>query len=447
LRYERAIFAPRRQSGFTLIEVLVSLVIIAVIFTGVLALIDRSARVNKSELDTSDAQQAVRASFNQMLTFAREGASGGISYTRAIVPLFDNAPAGNFINDDNGTAQPIRPGTDAFLVRGVLTTTVSGLNTIAVAGGPPIGFDPSASPTQPTISVAFQPAVTDALHQISNFNTLATGYNFSGPTDPIVVALTDSTIGATNKRFYVVSDPSTGTYSAFALRRPASCYSGGVVQAQCTSATDTLIFTGYRADADNAAGRFDLDSNNPPDMQFAALGGVAEEYVYFIRDSASHPTLMQGRLVDMAGGIPRYHMEPVSEDIEDLQVSYYVTPTANQAYTAAENRTAPGADFWVPNVSGETMPDPQTFVDPLAPYATDALKRTANLKGIRIAVVAKSANPDPSARGSRYAFGTLDGSGQPTIENSGATINTAVSTTIPYRRRVIDVSFDLRNYN
>jgi prepilin-type N-terminal cleavage/methylation domain-containing protein len=446
LRHQKATFAHRPQGGFTLIEVLVSLAIIIVVFTGVLALIDNSARVNKSEIDTSDTQQAVRASFNQMLTFAREGASGGLAYTRAIVPLFDNATAGNFITDNNGTAQPIRPGTDAFIVRGVLTTTVSGLNTIAVQGGPPIGFDPS-NPTQPTISIAFQPAVTDALHQVGNYNTVATGYNFSGPTDPIVAALTDPTIGANNKRFYVVSDPSTDTYSVFALHAKASCYAAGVVQAQCTSATDTLIFTGFRADQDAAAARFNLDPNNPPPLQFAALGGVAEEYVYFVRDSADHPTLMLGRLVDVVGGIPHYRLEPVAEDIEDLQVSYFVAPTANQAYTAAENRASTGADLWVPNVSGEALPDPTTFLDPLAPYATDILKRRANLKGIRIAVVAKSANPDPTARGSRYAFGTLDSNNKPTVENSGATVNTAVSTTVPYRRRVINIAFDLRNYN
>jgi prepilin-type N-terminal cleavage/methylation domain-containing protein len=426
-----------KSAGFTLIEVLVSLAIMIIAFTGVLALIDASARVNKSEIDLSDTQQAVRGAFNSVLTLARESGSGGFAYSAAVIPVADNVTAAqstNLIRDDTGAFVPVRPGTDVFAVRGVLTTTVSGMNTgaIPIPGGPPISYDPSTN----LIQIPLLSAAGGAL------GTAASGNFSSSTSDPIIAALTSPTISATNKRFYILDDVTTASYSVFALHSPADCYFQSVKQANCSGSVDAVVFTGFPGPTDTAAARFDLSPASPPTLASATLGGVAEELVFFVRDDTTnptnpHPTLMQGEMVDADATGPKYRLSPVAEDVEDLQVAYFIAPSADQPYNPIEDRSAAGADGWVPNAAAETLPNPSTFQDAFG---------ASLLKGLRIAVVAKSANPDPTARGNRYALGTVDATG-PSVENSGLAINTAVSTTIPYRRRLINIAFDLRNYN
>src|SRR5450830_750238 len=110
------------QQGFSLIELLVSLGIIALFFLAMVGVIHRSARMNKVENAVSDAQQNIRFATFQMVKNIRMARVGGLNYPNAIIPAYNNTPINKTITDPSARNHPIRPGTDAIEVRGVLTS-------------------------------------------------------------------------------------------------------------------------------------------------------------------------------------------------------------------------------------------------------------------------------------------------------------------------------------
>ena len=68
----------RRESGFTLIEMIVVTLLLAIAMLGLLAVFDASARINKNETDVADAQGAVRYGVYQMTRVIRMAGSGQV---------------------------------------------------------------------------------------------------------------------------------------------------------------------------------------------------------------------------------------------------------------------------------------------------------------------------------------------------------------------------------
>src|SRR5262249_27032192 len=132
------------QRGFTLIETIVVVFLLALAMLGILAVFDASARINKSEQDVADAQGAVRYGIYQMTRAIRLAGAGGLFLTQAVLNrpdpdvagvtlpsgTYDNVPSGTIVAGLSGNA-PVRPGTAMIQVRGVINT-------------PLIGFDPSS---------------------------------------------------------------------------------------------------------------------------------------------------------------------------------------------------------------------------------------------------------------------------------------------------------------
>src|SRR5207237_3540891 len=73
----------RGSGGFTLIEMIVVVFLLALAMLGILAVFDASARINKSEQQVADAEGAVRYGIYQMTPAIRMGGAGGVLITQA----------------------------------------------------------------------------------------------------------------------------------------------------------------------------------------------------------------------------------------------------------------------------------------------------------------------------------------------------------------------------
>ena len=134
--------APKhREAGFTLIEMIVVSMLLAIAMLGLLAVFDASARINKNETDVADAQGAVRYGIYQMTRVIRMAGAGGLYVTQAILnhndrglpgilpagASYDNV-AGVTVTDTAGKVWPVRAGTDMIEVRGVILSPLIGFD-------------------------------------------------------------------------------------------------------------------------------------------------------------------------------------------------------------------------------------------------------------------------------------------------------------------------------
>ena len=144
---------PRRERGFSLVETLVSLVIMIVVMVAALEMFDRSNRMTKVETSVSDAQQNGRYASYQLIREARMAGAGGVPASIGNVQLgvtlsigsssYHSATATRHLTNDvnaGGTAvflggHHIRKGTDVLHIRGVISTPIFDLGTSSYDAG------------------------------------------------------------------------------------------------------------------------------------------------------------------------------------------------------------------------------------------------------------------------------------------------------------------------
>src|SRR6266851_5142731 len=139
---------PGGSAGFTLIEMIVVVFLLAIAMLGILSVFDASARINKNEQDVAEAQGAVRYGIFQMTRAIRMAGSGGLFVTQAVLNHKDPAPAmagitvvnsvedNSYDNVEDGTkvtpltgpAIKVRPGTDMIEIRGVINSPLVGFD-------------------------------------------------------------------------------------------------------------------------------------------------------------------------------------------------------------------------------------------------------------------------------------------------------------------------------
>src|SRR5215470_10581591 len=110
----------RREAGFTVIEAVVTLAVMAPILLGLYSLLDSSNRITKQESNVAQAQQASRGGIYEVARMIRQARVGQLYYGNSVLPIYDNAPAGKTIKDLNGASHKIRQGTDVIEARGVI---------------------------------------------------------------------------------------------------------------------------------------------------------------------------------------------------------------------------------------------------------------------------------------------------------------------------------------
>ncbi len=146
----------RAQAGFSLLELLVTMIILLEIMVGMLILFDTSTKLARAQTHLSELQQSLRVGQAEIVRFVRMAGIGGLPITRLNVPdaacpsgaapdysgfpgLFPNGTAIAVINNvaegatvvtvsGAGSAPDgtdlVLPGSDVLIVRGVFTSPV-----------------------------------------------------------------------------------------------------------------------------------------------------------------------------------------------------------------------------------------------------------------------------------------------------------------------------------
>jgi prepilin-type N-terminal cleavage/methylation domain-containing protein len=464
-----------RERGFTLVEMIVVVFLLALAMLGILAVFDASARVNKSEQDVADAQGAVRYGVYQMTRAIRMAGSGGLFVTQAILNAPDpqlagvTLPSGTYDDVPNGTKvtslsgdRDVRPGTDMIEVRGVLNSPLVAFAPPGFGGGDGCGTCDGSAANLSVIGGGDTGGGFEARARALGGNP---GSLHQGGIYPVIDAFTAGASSSAPMMVLVAStanihtgcsDPLSG---ARAYIQPL--YNVGMV----TAPTQLVSSSSFGSiDFTNAVAT-EFNNENPADpgiapapLLNAARAGILEDLIFFIDNSdPNHPALAQGT---RRGGA--FDVVTLADDVEDMQISYGVDRNGDNRVTRIL-ATSPtdtdrnvsnqvNGDEWAPNVPGESPwttiqfqsdPAPGNFQHTGSPPAAHCPR----LHGVMIALVAKARDPDPTYK-APVALGYR-------AMNSPVTVNAPYPDTAQYpglpgqpqfRRRVQMLRINLRNY-
>ena len=476
----------RRAAGYTLIEMIVVVLLLSIAMLGILAVFDASARINKSEQDVADAQGAVRYGLYQMTRSIRMAGAGGLFVTQAVMnhrdpqlsgisitnsvdgDSYDNVEAGTTVTDLQGTAVPVRPGTDMIEVRGVFDS-------------PLLAFDDDNANGCQSAAGTCIGAVNVDVKASTNL-----GHVNNASQRPQFAAIDAYTANADTAPMMVIVASNIDIHSGCSgiptpQRYPQALYNVGVI----TAPTD-LAGTGTFGSVDfsYSSGGFkviELDSEDPlvdtnatPGYNFPSgiknplrSVGILDDYIFFVDNTDPiHPALARG-----ARRGARFDVVKIADDVEDMQIAYGVDLDGDNRVTRfgappfPVNDPDPNVsagladdDEWVPNVAGEAPLSPEQFqqdataliqVPPFAHGGAQPAAHCPRLHGVMVSIVAKGHDPDPTYR--------ADGSLGFRLMNSPVSINSpypdvafyptpGVGSEPHYRRRIQTLKINLRNY-
>ena len=152
--------SSRRQSGFSLVEILVTLLIFITITMGLLLVFDNSSRLARSQTQLAMLQQNQRVGHSELVRFAKMAGLGGLPLTRInvstdqmtsstrkykepgmfprgfAVEVINSIEGGRLIDSldasGGGSGDVVLEGSDVLIVRGVFTTPIYYVTTPAV---------------------------------------------------------------------------------------------------------------------------------------------------------------------------------------------------------------------------------------------------------------------------------------------------------------------------
>lgn len=248
----------RKERGFTVVELAVSLLVTVVLILGVLALFDFANRLSRVQSNVSDMQQSLRVSLQSAVRMVRMAGRGGLPL--GTVPsglglaVRNNVPAGTLIGGP--LTPPVLEGTDVVTVRGVFSNPIWQVNSanpgsfslVNGVGGPVAGTVRIGAATP-----------TGILHDRD--------------------ALRDAVARGVPEALVLVSPRDAAIYAVVELD-PATSSVGG--------AGDWNI--GFRiTGGTHTAGYLPLSSGGgwPAELTSVAFVGLLEEYRFYVRDERS----------------------------------------------------------------------------------------------------------------------------------------------------------------
>src|SRR5438445_6817184 len=102
----RPLTSARR--GFTLMEVIVTIAIIAIVMAGLMTMLNSASWLTKQESGVAAAQGSGRSGIFEVSRILREARVGKLYYGNAVLPYLNNATPGQRLADLAGTGHPIR---------------------------------------------------------------------------------------------------------------------------------------------------------------------------------------------------------------------------------------------------------------------------------------------------------------------------------------------------
>lgn len=302
----------RRQQGFTVVEMVITLFVLALVLVGVLQLFDLAGNIGRVQADVAEMQQTLRATQYDVIRLLRMSGRGSVPATAPGRPLptgiaievTNDVPADTFIDPDSD--HPIVPGTDVLIVRGVFNSPV----------WVPLedSFVVSADPTAPDYGEgSFQVA-----------NVVATRVAVPQSLTDLVDAIQQNRPEA----LVIVSDLEDAFYHIVELD-PARC----VID---DATNPTLITVGFRFTGGvHTDAYWALSGNNwDPQITDIAQVGIVDEYRFYIEDlrenpaddsSPPRPRLVRARTYPGTqvpyADVAANWAEPIGDNVYDLQVA------------------------------------------------------------------------------------------------------------------------------
>lgn len=211
------------SAGFTLVEMVVAVGLLAIIFIGVLNMLDTSQRISKVEAALADTQENVRFAAYHITRTARMSGGGDMPFARNdgtwVSGQVLNNRSGNVVTDF-GTVQ-VAPGTDVLTLRGFFEVEPFFTNR----------FDVDTSTQTVTVRELRSPTagadIINALNRVPGPASLVgRGIVFMGRRQYAVGAVTTATIVDASPDRHLVITYSGGAPPWPALNRDGSAISG-----------------------------------------------------------------------------------------------------------------------------------------------------------------------------------------------------------------------------
>lgn len=350
----------RRQDGFTLAEMMVTVFVLVLLVLVLLALFDFTNRVSRTQTQIAGMQQAQRVAQHEMVRLVRMAGRGGLAAESAF-ELRNDRPADEPILAAAGASTPrVRAGSDVVVVRGVFSSEIYQLDARDA-----FSYDAASGRGRLTVRATAPSGLPQDLGDLEGL--LAA----DGDGVPETLLLVSAVDGA---HYAVVElDPS---------------YDGR----DEGSVTLRFVTGGARAAAHRALSTAALDA---PTMRSLAYAGILEEYRFYVRDVAA-----AGVGSPRAGELVRARVDPgtehayrgdasyltvtVADDVLDLQVALGFD--ADGDGTIEEGRTVGErqVDEWRFNVAADAPPG-------------DAFGM------VRLTTLVRTARPDPYFEAPRLA--------------------------------------------
>ncbi len=277
----------KREAGFTLVELLVSLAVTAVLILGVLATFDFSARMNRVQLNVADMQQSLRIAQNEIVKLARMAGRGTLPANIA-VRVTNNVPANTRLVASQATTSVLE-GTDYLTLRGVFNSSLYQVEYL----NPAVWNDPDDAGVGAVVVLPTAAGVPQDLAALRGVATAGETLLLVTPFDVVSVAEVTGTDdrdmggGIIGLEVRFKKDPAEGVLGALPAGLPAVAHVGvleehvfyvrstgadGVAPSLARARLDPGTGLAYKLDLANAT----LDiADNIADLQIALGAGVA----------------------------------------------------------------------------------------------------------------------------------------------------------------------------
>lgn len=294
---------PRRrsgasQAGFSLVEMIVTTLIMVLVVLGLLAIFDFSNRVARSQTQIAGMQQVQRVAQDEMVRLIRMAGRGGIVLGSALT-VRNDVPEDEPILVGGSGVPTVVEASDVVAVRGIFNSQIYQLDTNAAS----FTYDPANNEGFLTIRNLSPSGVPQSLDDLEQL--LQVGGD-DIPEALLVVSAVDDTA-------YVVVevDPTFKSIVENTAVTPPS-----------KTMTLRFVTDGARASAYQSLSTAALGT---PLMQTVAYAGILEEYRFYVRDLAA-----TGVGSDTAPELARARVYPGTEEA-------YRSDAANLGVTVAEN--------------------------------------------------------------------------------------------------------------
>ena len=446
------------QTGFSLAELLVGMVVTIQVIVGVMLLFDANSRVARVQNSVADMQQAQRVAQHEVVRFVRMAGRGGLPQTAAVTLVNNVTDANRDITDAPDSPRAV-VGTDILTVRGVFSSPIYQIN---AADKSTYCHGPDAPDVCPSMA-AGQGRIIVPPRSPSLIAQDTSALADAVPGDPLLL-----TSPISDSIFCVVEIGSVSIDAG-------------------TQVATINFFSGAGRTLQSQYLELCPDGEFPDNLEAIAFVGLLEEFRYYIREDfiGAAAGIQNGQLQPLLsraqmrantnqplGNDPANAAVDIAENILDLQIAFGIDrydEAGGEPFNAATGRRQlngvideeddgkPSAqDDWLFNLESETtwteawryeVPCAGDTVNPcpagVDPEVSPINRRRLKLYQIRVNTLARS--PDPERTYQSPAIGFIENREYGELDTGPA--NEVERVARLFRRHKLTTVVDLRNQN